>query len=49
MLGRKLLQQKVEGETKHRFNLDTNTQILFIHLKNKEGELNTKLLWAGKK
>lgn len=46
VLGRKLLQQKVEGETKHKFNLVTSTQILFIHLKNKEGELRTKLLWG---
>jgi hypothetical protein len=46
VLGRKLLQQNVEGQTMHKFNLDTNTQMLFIHLKNKAGELCTKLLWG---
>jgi hypothetical protein len=46
MLGRKLLQRKVEGETNHRFNLETNTQVLLIHLKNKKGELRTKILWG---
>jgi hypothetical protein len=47
ILGRLLLQQKLQGETRHDFTINSDTQILIVYLKNPDGSLCQKLLWAG--
>jgi hypothetical protein len=47
IMGRLLLQQKLQGETRHDFAINTDTQILIVYLKNPDGSLCQKLLWVG--
>ncbi len=46
ILGRKILQQKLEGETRHYLDINTNTQIIIVNIKNPDGNLCRKLLWG---
>ena len=45
--GRLLLQRTLQGETEHDLTMPGYTQILVVHLKNPDGSLRQKLLWAG--
>lgn len=47
IMGRLLLQRKLQGETIHDLPIDTYTQILVVHLKNPDGSLREKLLRIG--
>jgi hypothetical protein len=46
ILGRVLLQQKLQGEIRHNLTINTSTQILIVYLKNPDGNLSRKLLWG---
>ena len=46
ILGRKILQQKLEGETLHHLDMNTNAQIIIVKMKNADGNLCRKLLWG---
>jgi hypothetical protein len=48
IMGRKLLQQKLQGETQHTLNFKTGTQIIIIQLKNKQGSICRKLFCNNK-
>lgn len=48
LMGRKLLQQKLQGKTEHNLSLNANTQILIFSLKNPNGNISQKLLWIKK-
>jgi hypothetical protein len=43
ILGRVVLQKKLQGEIKHILNYNTNTQLLIVCLKNREGNLYKKV------
>jgi len=45
-MGELLLQQKLQGTSVRKFDLDFHTQILIVHLKNPDGSLSKKLLWG---
>lgn len=45
LMGRKLLQQKLQGRIQHNLSLNANTQILIFSLKNPNGNISRKLLW----
>lgn len=47
LLGRLLLQKKFQGEIQHKLNINTNSQILIVHLNNPDGNLSLKLVWGG--
>jgi len=47
VLGRKLLQQELPGETLHNLGLNVPRQILVVFLKNPDGGFSRKLVWAG--
>ncbi|MFO8023414.1 MAG: hypothetical protein R6U65_13175, partial [Perlabentimonas sp.] len=44
-MGRLLLNRKLQGKTLHKLNLQANSQILIISLKNPDGGLTQKLFW----
>ena len=46
IMGRLLLQQKLQGEIRHYLNFNAHTQILIVYLKNPDGSLCRKLLWG---
>jgi len=48
VLGRKLIQQKLQGRIQHKLSLNVNTQILIFSLKNPNGNISRKLLWVKK-
>lgn len=48
IMGRKLLHQKLNGETLHNLNIDAHTQLLIVYLKNQDRSLCRKLLWVEK-
>lgn len=48
LMGRKLLQQKLQGKIQHNLSLDAKTQILLFSLKNANGNISRKLLWIKK-
>jgi len=47
ILGRLLLQRKLQGEIIHHITLDISSQILVVYLKNSDGSLSQKLFWPG--
>jgi hypothetical protein len=47
IMGRLILQQKLQGEIRHTLNFNPEAQILFVTLKNPGGSLCRKLLWLG--
>ncbi|MFA5973735.1 MAG: hypothetical protein WC780_15395 [Lentimicrobiaceae bacterium] len=47
VLGRKLLQQELPGETLHNLGLNVPRQILVVFLKNADGSFSRKIVWAG--
>ena len=47
LMGRKLLQQKLQGKIQHDLSLNANTQILIFSLKNPKGNISRKLLWIN--
>lgn len=47
LMGRFLLHQKLQGETKHIIEFNGNTQILIVSLNNPNGNLCQKLYWEG--
>lgn len=49
IMGRLLLHQKLQGETLHNLNLNAQTQIVIVSLKNLAGELNQKVFWSVNK
>lgn len=48
IMGRILLQQKLQGGIQHNFNINTHTQMLIGYLKKPDGSLFRKLTWVGK-
>jgi len=48
IMGRKLLQRKLQGETQHTLNFKTGTQIIIVQLKNKHGSICRKLFCNNK-
>lgn len=46
IMGELLLQDKLKGNTLHRIKLNTQMQILLIHIENPDGSLSQKLLWT---
>jgi hypothetical protein len=48
ILGRLLLQQKLQGETKSSIILNTGTQIVIFCLRNPDGSFYRKLVWTRK-
>lgn len=47
IMGKTLLQRKLQGETSHALAIDTYSQILVIYLKNPDGSLCEKMFWNG--
>lgn len=47
IMGRILLQQKVQGNTQQNLILNAHKQTLVVALKNQDGSLSRKLLWGG--
>ena len=47
IMGRLLLSEKLQGETQHKLNLNSDTKILIVKLTNPDGSLYRKLLWEG--
>ena len=47
VLGRKLLQRELQGDTQHNLSLSAPKQILIVYLKNPDGSFSRKLVWAG--
>jgi hypothetical protein len=48
LMGRLLLQKKFQGEMQSYIDLNSETQILFVCLRNPDGSLCRKLLWSRK-
>jgi hypothetical protein len=46
VLGKLLLQKKVEGALLHRLNLNSTTQLLLVRLQNEKGQFNRKLIFT---
>jgi hypothetical protein len=47
IMGRLLLHKKLQGETLHNLNLNAQTQIVVVTLKNPAGGLTQKVFWNG--
>jgi hypothetical protein len=48
LMGRLLLHQKLQGESQHKLNLNADTQIIVVSLRNPDGSLNQKVFWLRK-
>ena len=46
IMGRIILQQKMQGGILHNLNINTRTQMLVVNLKNSDGSLSRKLIWV---
>jgi hypothetical protein len=46
LMGRIMFQQKLSGKNRHKLNFNACSQLLFIYLKNPDGNLYRKLLWV---
>ena len=49
VLGQKLMQTTLQGESEHKLNLNSNTQVLLVYLRNPDGTLAQKLLYSSDK
>jgi len=46
LTGRLILQEKIQGNATHKFEINHKTQLLLVYLKNPAGSLIQKLLWT---
>ena len=47
IMGRLVLQKKLEGETLHSINIKTSPQMLIVNLKNQKVLVNKKIMWVN--